>query len=131
MNKENNDTKAGKSTNYLRKILSNEMSFTEFEKEKSTLVKHNKTTKDCELELKKDFDDTEYQVLGDHSYYEHVKLVNEEEKISPDLNEMMVNQAMGENVCIFCFEILISKLFTRLCILYLLIEPVSIFKSES
>ncbi|XP_046419629.1 uncharacterized protein LOC124179376 isoform X1 [Neodiprion fabricii] len=104
LNKENKESKSEKSTNYLRKILSNEMSFVEFEKQK-TLAKMNKITEEHKAEVKKEPQDISgFQVLGDHSYYEHVKVDNNDEKTTPDLNEIMVNQAMGENIMLMVVE---------------------------
>ncbi|XP_020706558.2 uncharacterized protein LOC105683399 isoform X2 [Athalia rosae] len=101
LNKENKDTKFGKSTNYLRKILSNEMSFTEFEKQKTLGQLH---TEARVLEIKKDPDGIEFQVLGDHSYFEQVKLENTNEKATRDLSEIMVNEAMEENIMLMVVE---------------------------
>ena len=68
INKENKDSPIGKTTNHLRKILSNEINFKELE---------NNTTQDKVIEIrdacdvKKEISDV--KVLGDHSYYETVK----------------------------------------------------------
>ncbi|XP_046740404.1 uncharacterized protein LOC124407883 isoform X2 [Diprion similis] len=104
LNKENKESKSEKSTNYLRKILSNEMSFIEFEKQK-TQAEMNKITEAQKAEVKKEPEDISgFQVLGDHSYYEHDKVASHDEKITPDMNEIMVNQAMGENIMLMVVE---------------------------
>lgn len=77
------------------------MSFTDFEKEKN-LAKNNKN---FQAQVKSDAVDVELQVLGDHSYYEQSKGDENRDKDNDneneDLNQIMVNEAMGENVGFF------------------------------
>lgn len=92
-NKENKLVKLEKSTSYLRKILSNEMNFKEFEKQKR-LETQNREVETCAMEAKKKTDlEVAFKVLGDHSYYEHVT----EDLAGDDTQEGPVNEAVSEN----------------------------------
>ena len=96
LNKENKDTKVAKSTNYLRKILSNEANLKELE--------NNAVDKlsDYHFDIKKEVSDV--KVLGDHSYYEHLKEdKNVDEESTSNINKVPVNSLTNENVSICRF----------------------------
>ena len=96
INKENKDTKAGKSSNCLRKILASELNFNK-EIEKS--VSHEKETdlKDIYIsEMKRAERVVDTKVLGDHSYYEH-RDDNFDESTS-SYQRVPTNSSTNENV---------------------------------
>lgn len=101
LNKENKDTKVGKSTNYLRKILSNEVNLKELENNAGQ-DKVNELRDSLVNELRKEASDV--KVLGDHSYYEPVKEDNINEESTSNSNRVPVNSLTNENVSIIYLQ---------------------------
>lgn len=97
LNKENKDTKVGKSTNYLRKILSNDVNLKEFENNAGQ-DRVNELRETLVQEIRKEASDV--KVLGDHSYYEQVKEDNVSEESTSNSTRVPVNSLTNENVSI-------------------------------
>lgn len=93
MNKENKDTKVGKSTNYLRKILSNEL------ENNAGQDKVNEIRNTSPYDVKKDAFDV--RPLGDHSYFEHVKEDIANGESMSNISKVPVNSLTNENVSTF------------------------------
>jgi len=68
-NKKNKDVILEKSTNYLRKILLNDINIKENEKQKCFQNSENKEAHNSKL---KNSDQVDTKVLGDHSYFERL-----------------------------------------------------------
>lgn len=68
-NKKSKDVILDKSTNYLRKILLNDINIKENEKQKCFQNSENKEAHNSEL---KNSDQVNTKVLGDHSYFERL-----------------------------------------------------------
>ncbi|OXU17746.1 hypothetical protein TSAR_006670 [Trichomalopsis sarcophagae] len=101
LNKENKDTKVGKSTNYLRKILSNDVNLKEFESNAGQ-DRVNELRETLVQEIKKEASDV--KVLGDHSYYEQVKEDNANEESTSNSNKVPVNSPTNENIMLMVVE---------------------------
>ncbi|XP_011504156.1 PREDICTED: uncharacterized protein LOC105367222 isoform X2 [Ceratosolen solmsi marchali] len=101
LNKENKDIKVGKSTNYLRKILSNELNLKELEN--NTDQDKVSDLRDSHVfDVKKEVSDV--KVLGDHSYYEHIKDENINEQSTSTVNKVPVNSLSNENIMLMVVE---------------------------
>ena len=98
LNKENKDTTAGKTTNYLRKILSNEVNLKDLENN-TAQDKVNDLQNLNVFDIKKEILDV--KVLGDHSYYEPVKEDSINQESACNINRVPVNTMTNENVCLF------------------------------
>lgn len=94
LNKENKDVILEKSTNYLRKILLNDINIKENEKQKCFQKSENKETHDSEI---KNSEQIDIKVLGDHSYSERLddKMPNRRET---SFNNVPDNTTEEENV---------------------------------
>ncbi|XP_012543214.1 uncharacterized protein LOC105840733 [Monomorium pharaonis] len=94
LNKENKDVILEKSTNYLRKILLNDISVKENEKQKCSQKSENKETYDSVL---KKSEEINTKVLGDHSYSERLddKIPNRRET---SLNNVPDDTTGEENI---------------------------------
>lgn len=106
LNKENKEIKSEKPTNYLRKILTNELKFSETE---------NPKEKDSE----KDQEQVDVKVLGEHSYFEATKDSEAAENLASNVSSEIITNS-EENVSIekssfllFNFENIFFKL--QLC----------------
>ncbi|XP_035725499.1 uncharacterized protein LOC118443111 isoform X1 [Vespa mandarinia] len=93
LNKENKDVMIEQSSDYLHKILSNDTNFQKFEKEKAT----EKTEGFNSSETKKT-EHIDVKVLGDHSYFEHLReeASNQTEITSSDT--ILNNSSREENI---------------------------------
>jgi len=93
LNKENKDVILEKSTNYLRKILLNDINIKENEKQKCFQKTENKEVHDSEL---KNSEQIDIKVLGDHSYSERLddKMSNRREMSLSNVPD----NTTGENV---------------------------------
>ncbi|XP_025990400.1 uncharacterized protein LOC105198277 isoform X2 [Solenopsis invicta] len=94
LNKENKDVILEKSTNYLRKILLNDINIKENERQKCFQKSENKDAHDSEL---KSSEQVDIKVLGDHSYSERLddKMPNRRET---SLNSVSNNPVGEENI---------------------------------
>jgi ribosomal protein L15 len=82
----------------LRKILSNELNLKELES--NTDQDKVSDLRDSHVfDVKKEVSDV--KVLGDHSYYEHVKEENINEQSTSNVNKVPVNSLSNENVSTF------------------------------
>ncbi|KAL6422368.1 hypothetical protein ACFW04_010603 [Cataglyphis niger] len=88
INKKNKDVILEKSTNYLRKILLNDINIKENEKQKCFQNSENKETHNFEL---KNSDQMDTKVLGDHSYFERLDDKMPNKKEMPSLNNVLDN----------------------------------------
>ncbi|XP_015593645.1 uncharacterized protein LOC107267003 isoform X2 [Cephus cinctus] len=103
-NKENKEVKSEKSTNYLRKILSNEMNFEEFERHRSQ-EKVNNINENYAVDGDKESNEMEFKGLGDHSYYDHARYGTPlDKKVSSDISDTTVNEALEENIMLMVVE---------------------------
>jgi len=93
LNKENKDVILEKSTNYLRKMLLNDINIKENEKQKCFQKLENKEAHDSEL---KNSEQIDIKVLGDHSYSERLddKMSNRREMSLSNIPD----NTTGENV---------------------------------
>lgn len=96
LNKENKETKVGKSTNYLRKILSSEANLKEFEN-----ISGQEEVADIKEPIAYEKKESDVRVLKDHSYHERVKeeILNEES--SSNISRIPVNSLTKDNVSKF------------------------------
>lgn len=97
LNKENKDVIFEKSTNYLRKILSNDVYIKEGEKQKCFQKSENKETPNSEL---KNCEQVNFKVLGDHSYFERLDDKTPNRRGMSSLNNVLDNTTGEENVSI-------------------------------
>lgn len=93
LNKENKGVMIEQSSDYLHKILSNDTNFQKFEKEKAI-----ERTEDFNSLGTKKTEHVDVKVLGDHSYFEHLReeASNETEITSSD--NILNNSSREENV---------------------------------
>ncbi|KAF7405974.1 hypothetical protein HZH68_005343 [Vespula germanica] len=93
LNKENKGVMIEQSTDYLHKILSNDTNFQKFEKEKAI-----ERTEDFNSLGTKKTEHVDIKVLGDHSYFEHLReeASNETEITSSD--NILNNSSREENI---------------------------------
>ena len=94
LNKENKEVKSGRSTNYLRNILTNELKFPEVE---------NQTEKENAFCVKMDQEESDVKVLRDHSYYESTKDNEAAENLASNVNTEIVTKASEANVSVLLF----------------------------
>lgn len=93
LNKENKGVMIEQSSDYLHKILSNDTNFQKFEKEKGT-----ERTEGFNSSETKKTEHIDVKVLGDHSYFEHLReeVSNQTEITSSD--DILNNSSREENV---------------------------------
>ncbi|XP_058790101.1 uncharacterized protein LOC131663624 isoform X2 [Phymastichus coffea] len=96
LNKENKDTKVGKSTNYLRKILSSEL------ENNAGQDKINEFRNSNPYDVKKEAFDV--RPLGDHSYFEQVKEENINGESISNIHKVPVNSLTNENIMLMVVE---------------------------
>ncbi|KAL6267049.1 hypothetical protein P5V15_000125 [Pogonomyrmex californicus] len=95
LNKENKDVILEKSTNYLCKILLNDINIKENEKHKCFQKTENKQAHDSEL---KNSEQIDIKVLGDHSYSERLDDKMSRRKETSSLNNVLDNTTEEENI---------------------------------
>jgi len=95
LNKENKDVISEKSTNYLCKILLNNINIKENEKQRCFQKSENKETYNPEL---KNCEQMDVKVLGDHSYFERLddKISNNKKISSSVTSTNVLNDATRE-----------------------------------
>ncbi|XP_014478467.1 PREDICTED: zinc finger protein 37-like isoform X2 [Dinoponera quadriceps] len=93
LNKENKDVILEKSTNYLRKILLNDINIKEIEKQKCFQKPENKEVPDL-----KNSDQADFKVLGDHSYFERLDDKVSSRKGMSSLSNVLENTTREENI---------------------------------
>lgn len=96
LNKENKDVILEKSTNYLRKILLNDINIKEIEKQKCFQKPENKEVHNPD---QKNSEQMDFKVLGDHSYFERLDDKVSSRKGMSSLNNVLEN-TREENVSI-------------------------------
>lgn len=96
LNKENKDVILEKSTNYLRKILLNDINIKEIEKQKCFQKPENKEMHNSD---RKNSEQIDFKVLGDHSYFERLDDKISSRKGMSSLNNVLEN-TREENVSI-------------------------------
>ncbi|XP_043277132.1 zinc finger protein 595-like isoform X2 [Venturia canescens] len=106
LNKENKLMKPERSGSYLRKILSNEINFKDFEREKK-LEDENRSIERYPIKIKNEYESENEAraLLGDHSYYEHVKdEVSTNGEYTREEAEAAIDEAMSENIMLMVVE---------------------------
>lgn len=95
LNKENKDVISGKSTNYLCKILLNNINIKENEKQKCFQKAESKEAYNSEL---KHCEQVDIKVLGDHSYFERLddKVSNKKDISPPVTSNNVLDDATKE-----------------------------------
>lgn len=97
LNKENKDVIFEKSTNYLRKILSNDIYIKEIEKQKCFQKSESREPHNSGL---KNSEQIDYKVLGDHSYFERLDDKMPNRRGMSSLNNVIDNTAGEGNVSV-------------------------------
>ncbi|XP_060819822.1 uncharacterized protein LOC132909179 [Bombus pascuorum] len=95
LNKENKNVITEKSTNYLRNILLNDLTFNELDKKKNVEAVEN--SKKIHNSEQKDTERMDFKVLGDHSYFERLKDEIPSKKETSPFNNSLENMT-DENI---------------------------------
>ncbi|KAG7199250.1 hypothetical protein KM043_018116 [Ampulex compressa] len=102
LNKENKNMILEKSTNFLRNILLNDISFKEFEKHKT--IDKTDNLKKLHTVQQEDAGRIDVKVLGDHSYFERLKdEIPNRDEASP-LNNNLENTTTNDNIVFMVVE---------------------------